>query len=217
MLCTPSAVYPVVYIQCVPSHTVHAFPTSHWLSQNTQYGASEVKLFLETPPAGDKALPPLDNSKILLFFKQYDPATEALTYAGHAFASKHAKVASLFPMLRERGGLGDDEDVLVFEEVKFEPDVMCNQLEPLAQLGQMDLEHGDILCFQRAVPPKVLGSWVCVVIDAAQMVVKCVWTTCTVVAGRALSNGDRVPDVREEQGGDHIQAASRAHAQQGRR
>lgn len=120
--------------------------------QNTQYGTSEVKLFLETPPKGETKLPVLDDNQLLLFFKQYDPATESLTYAGHAFASKHAKVASLFPMLRARGGFDDDQDVLVFEEVKFEPDVMCNQLDPLALLGQMDLEHGDILCFQKAVP-----------------------------------------------------------------
>lgn len=120
-------------------------------SQNTQYGASEVKLFLETPPAGETTFPVLDKNQILLFFKQYDPITETLSYAGHTYASKHAKVASLFPMLRTRAGYGDDDDVLVFEEVKFEPDVMCNQLEPLAQLGQMDLEHGDILCFQRGV------------------------------------------------------------------
>lgn len=128
-------------------------------TQNTHYGASEVKLFLETPPAGQTTLPVLDNNQILLFLKQFDPATESLTYAGHVFANKHAKVASLFPLMRARAGYGDDEDVLVFEEVKFEPEVMCNQLEPLSQLGQMDLEHGDILCFQRAATQVIGVGW----------------------------------------------------------
>ena len=39
----------------------------------------------------------------------------------------------------------------VWEEVKFEPEVMCEPCEPGLTLALAQLEDGDILCFQRAL------------------------------------------------------------------
>lgn len=39
----------------------------------------------------------------------------------------------------------------VWEEVKFEPEVMCEPCEPGLTLAMAQLEDGDILCFQRAL------------------------------------------------------------------
>ena len=39
----------------------------------------------------------------------------------------------------------------VWEEVKFEPEVMCEPCEPGLTLAMAQLEDGDILCFQKAL------------------------------------------------------------------
>lgn len=49
-------------------------------------------------------------------------------------------------------GLEDAADLVVFEEIKFEPKVMCNQLDRRSTLVSFELEDGDIICFQRSGP-----------------------------------------------------------------
>lgn len=55
-------------------------------------------------------------------------------------------------MLRSLGGLGEQEAVEVYEEVKFEPTVMVDKLSPTVALVNAQLEDGDILVFQRQLP-----------------------------------------------------------------
>jgi len=69
------------------------------------------------------------------------------------------QVSELYPLMRKLSGLPADADLLVFEEVKWEPDVMVTPLEPTTILGQpglTQLEHGDIICFQQAPPPELM-------------------------------------------------------------
>jgi hypothetical protein len=52
----------------------------------------------------------------------------------------------------------------VYEEVKFEPQLMCDEQELSATLASAQLEDGDILCLQAApTPVRVLcmeaGQW----------------------------------------------------------
>ena len=63
----------------------------------------------------------------------------------------------LHPLLRGLGGLGEGEAVEVYEEVKFEPTVMVDKLTPSVTLAGSQLEHGDILVFQRQLSP--VGPW----------------------------------------------------------
>ncbi len=58
----------------------------------------------------------------------------------------------LYPLLRKLGGLGEGEALEVYEEVKFEPSVMVDKLGPGITLASAQLEDGDILVFQQALP-----------------------------------------------------------------
>jgi len=48
-------------------------------------------------------------------------------------------------------GLGEQDAVEAYEEVKFEPTVMVDKLGPSVTLAAAQLEDGDILVFQRQV------------------------------------------------------------------
>lgn len=49
-----------------------------------------------------------------------------------------------------------------YEEVKFEPSVMVDRLTPTMTLAAAQLEDGDILVFQRAVPQVGRLMWCCI-------------------------------------------------------
>ncbi len=116
---------------------------------------SELSLFLETPPAAPHpqagALPPVGKSDLLLFFKVYDPVTETLAYGGRAVASQNARVADLRALLPPEAQGGGD--ILFFEESKFEPEVMVEPLAARDTLRACQLEHGDVVVWQRPAPP----------------------------------------------------------------
>ncbi|KAL4423841.1 hypothetical protein ABPG75_001142 [Micractinium tetrahymenae] len=123
-----------------------------------------LNLFLETPAPPAVDLPPIrPKSDIMLFFKQYTPSREhpALKYAGRWLVPKDSKVKELHPLLRKLGGLGEGEAVEVYEEVKFEPNVMVDRLTPTMTLAAAQLEDGDILVFQQAVPQAEAAQMQC--------------------------------------------------------
>jgi ubiquitin carboxyl-terminal hydrolase 7 len=41
------------------------------------------------------------------------------------------------------------EELLLFEEIKFEPNVMCETIDRRTTLSRCQLEDGDIICFQK--------------------------------------------------------------------
>ena len=118
-----------------------------------------MNLFLESPkldPHGN--LVSLQKADIMLFFKLYDAEKETLTYVGYAFAEVTSKVKDLFPLMCQFAGFSLDEDLLVFEEIKHEPNVMCEALEKYSSLHKCQLEHGDIICFQKELPDSTLSK-----------------------------------------------------------
>ncbi len=72
---------------------------------------------------------------------------------GHILAPKSSTFGDLAPLLRRKAGLPDGAELSIFEEIKFEPTVMCQPQRPQDTLMNGQLEHGDILCIQEAVPP----------------------------------------------------------------
>jgi hypothetical protein len=86
---------------------------------------------------------------------------EKLSYVGHRYVPKSLKIVDLHPLMRKLSGLPDDAQLLVFEEVKWDPQVMVTALEQSQVLGAPginQLESGDIICFQQAPPPEVLQA-----------------------------------------------------------
>nr|GEW40507.1 ubiquitin carboxyl-terminal hydrolase 12-like isoform X2 [Tanacetum cinerariifolium] len=116
---------------------------------------AELKLFLEIEIGPDlNHLPPPDKTKddILLFFKLYDPEKEELRFVGRSFVKSLGKPIEIIPKLNQFAGFSPDEEIELYEEIKFEPSVMCERLEKRASFRSSQLEDGDIICFQK--PPQ---------------------------------------------------------------
>jgi len=117
-----------------------------------EMGKSYLNLFLETPTKDDPhgELPPLRVDKtMMLFFKLFDAETQTLSYVGRTFAVDSDKVRDLTPKMCNFAGYSLDEELIAFEEIKFEPVVMCERLERHNTLKKCQLESGDIICFQK--------------------------------------------------------------------
>ena len=76
-----------------------------------------------------------------------------MQFVGHILAPKSSTFGDLAPLLRRKAGLPDGTELSIFEEIKFEPTVMCQPQRPQDTLMNSQLEHGDILCIQEAVSP----------------------------------------------------------------
>ncbi|XP_076890784.1 ubiquitin C-terminal hydrolase 12-like isoform X3 [Bidens hawaiensis] len=113
---------------------------------------AELKLFLEVEMGQDsQPVPPPVKTKeeILLFFKLYDPLKEELRYVGRLFVKGTGKPTEILPKLNELAGFAPDEEIELFEEIKFEPNVMCEHIDIKLTFRASQLEDGDIICFQK--------------------------------------------------------------------
>ncbi|KAJ7960360.1 ubiquitin carboxyl-terminal hydrolase 12 [Quillaja saponaria] len=113
---------------------------------------AELKLFLEVELGQDlRPIAPPDKTKddILLFFKLYDPKKEELCYVGRLIVKNTGKPAEILAKLNEMGGYAPDEEIQLYEEIKFEPAVMCEPIDKKLNFRSCQLEDGDIICFQK--------------------------------------------------------------------
>ncbi|XP_038690437.1 ubiquitin carboxyl-terminal hydrolase 12-like isoform X5 [Tripterygium wilfordii] len=111
---------------------------------------AELKLFLDVERG--QPIPPPGKSKedILLFFKFYDPLKEELRYVGRLFVKSSGKPVEILPKLNELAGFGANQVVDLYEEIKFDPGVMCERVDKKLSFRQSQLEDGDIICFQKS-------------------------------------------------------------------
>ncbi|KAF5470184.1 hypothetical protein F2P56_010713 [Juglans regia] len=120
---------------------------------------AELKLFLEVELGQDlKPVPPPEKTKedILLFFKLYEPLKEMLQYVGRLFVKGSGKPVEILAKLNEMAGFSPDEEIEIYEEIKFEPNIMCERIDKKATFRASQLEDGDIICFQKS--PQVGSS-----------------------------------------------------------
>ncbi|KAI4308350.1 hypothetical protein L6164_031433 [Bauhinia variegata] len=114
---------------------------------------AELKLFLEVELGLDlRPIAPPDKTKddILLFFKLYDPEKEELRYVGRLFVKSTGKPSEILKRLNELAGYDPEEEIALYEEIKFEPNVMCEPIDKKLTFRASQLEDGDIICFQKA-------------------------------------------------------------------
>ncbi|CAN0879148.1 Ubiquitin C-terminal hydrolase 12 [Linum grandiflorum] len=114
---------------------------------------AELKLFLEVEVGMDlRPIPPPDKTKedILLFCKFYDPMKAELRYVGRLLVKVMSKPIEIVPKLNEMAGFSPDEEIELYEEIKFEPSVMCEPIDKMTSFRLCQLEDGDILCFQKS-------------------------------------------------------------------
>ncbi|KAJ7528132.1 hypothetical protein O6H91_16G085500 [Diphasiastrum complanatum] len=116
---------------------------------------AELKLFLEVNLAQDQrlALRLTERNKddILLFFKLYNPEKEELRYIGRTFVKAGGRPVDILEKLNEMADFELSEEILLFEEIKFEPNVMCEPIDRKATFRASQLEDGDIVCYQKAL------------------------------------------------------------------
>ncbi|PHU00294.1 Ubiquitin carboxyl-terminal hydrolase 12 [Capsicum chinense] len=113
---------------------------------------AELKLYLEVEVGLDlQPCPPTERTKedILLFFKLYDPLKEEIRYVGQLFVKGSGKPLEIVTKLNELAGFSPDEEIELFEEIKFEPNVMCEPIDWKLTFCSSQLEDGDIICFQK--------------------------------------------------------------------
>ncbi|XP_024017495.1 ubiquitin carboxyl-terminal hydrolase 12 isoform X2 [Morus notabilis] len=114
---------------------------------------AELKLFLEVelgPDMRPVATPKKTKKEILLFFKLYDPEKEELRYVGRLFVRETGMPAEILTKLNEMAGFSVDEEIELFEEIKFEPHILCEHIDKKATFRACQLEDGDIICFQKS-------------------------------------------------------------------
>ncbi|KAL8029539.1 hypothetical protein ABFX02_14G230900 [Erythranthe guttata] len=119
---------------------------------------AELKLFLEVelgPDLRPITLPDRVKDDILLFFKLYDPEKEELRYVGRLFVKDIGKPIDILTKLNEMAGYAPDEDIEIYEEIKFDPSVMCEHINKMSTFKSSQLEDGDIVCFQKSLPAEV--------------------------------------------------------------
>lgn len=117
----------------------------------------KLNLYLETPQGVPPTFLLITKDHVLLFFKHFIPGDAThpprLEFAGRAVFPKTARIGDMHPLMAKMGGLLLDTPLDVFEEVKFEPAVMVESLVRTMSISSAQLEHGDILVFQRRLAP----------------------------------------------------------------
>ncbi|XP_069147745.1 ubiquitin C-terminal hydrolase 13-like isoform X11 [Solanum lycopersicum] len=118
---------------------------------------AELKLFLEVELGLDlRHIPPPDKTKddIMLFFKIYDPEKEELRYAGRLFVKGTSNPTEILNKLNEMAGYAPDQEIELYEEIKFEPIVLCEPIDKKFAFRTNQLEDGDIVCYQKSLSPE---------------------------------------------------------------
>uniref|UniRef100_A0A0D6QRD3 ubiquitinyl hydrolase 1 n=1 Tax=Araucaria cunninghamii TaxID=56994 RepID=A0A0D6QRD3_ARACU len=126
----------------------------HLREASNKANNAELKLFLEInicPDLQSLPLPEKTSADILLFFKLYDPEKEELRYVGRSFVKALGKPTDILNKLNEMAGYSPSEVIELYEEIKFEPNVMCELIDKRLTFRGSQLEDGDIICYQRVI------------------------------------------------------------------
>ncbi|GLC41652.1 hypothetical protein PLESTB_000692700 [Pleodorina starrii] len=116
----------------------------------------DIRLYLEALPedANDDVRVEANaksGNNVLLFAKYYDPLAQTLSFRAHHVLPTNATVSDVGRLLLEEQEMPADTPTLLFEEVKFEPTVMVEKLLAGKQLKDHELQHGDVIIYQRAL------------------------------------------------------------------
>ncbi|XP_043711891.1 ubiquitin C-terminal hydrolase 12 isoform X1 [Telopea speciosissima] len=71
---------------------------------------------------------------------------------GRIFVKGTGKPVDILTKLNEMAGFAPNEEIELYEEIKFEPSVMCEHIDKKLTFRSSQLEDGDIICFQKSPP-----------------------------------------------------------------
>ena len=121
-------------------------------------------------------------AQILIFLKYFDVDDQSLMGIGHIYMSKHSKVSDMVPHISSRMGWSSQNPksssspsskqnlattngvvpppesvppISLYEEIKHS---MIEPMKPKSTLQQAEIQDGDIICFQRALPDSEAGA-----------------------------------------------------------
>ncbi|KAL2540983.1 Ubiquitin carboxyl-terminal hydrolase 12 [Abeliophyllum distichum] len=137
------------------THVEEAQSVGQLTEASNKASDEELKLFLEVELGPDlrPILPPKKTEDdILLFFKLYDPEREELSYVGRLFVKSISKLTEIFTKLNVMVGYAPDEEIELYEEMKFGPNFVCVRMDPNSTFQSTKLVDGNIVCFQRCLP-----------------------------------------------------------------
>ncbi|CAN8298447.1 unnamed protein product [Cochlearia groenlandica] len=131
-------------------------PVGQIKEASNKANTAELKLFLEVELLDERPVPPPEKSKedILLFFKLYEPEKPELRYVGRLMVKNSSKPMDIIGKLNEMAGFAPAEEIELFEEIKFDPSVMCEHLDKKTSFRLCQIEDGDIICFQKPLVNK---------------------------------------------------------------
>jgi ubiquitin carboxyl-terminal hydrolase 7 len=84
---------------------------------------------------------------------------EFFRYVGRLFVKASGKPQDILPKLRKMAGFSQDEEIELYEEIKFEPNVMCEYIDNRLLFRACQLEDGDIVCFQKSPKPDTADQY----------------------------------------------------------
>ncbi|CAL5190561.1 unnamed protein product [Lathyrus oleraceus] len=119
-----------------------------------KFHKTEIKMFLEVERGPDLSPAPLlgqGKDDILLFFKLYEPQKEKISYVGRLYANLNHRPSKMLRKLNGLAGYDLDEELELYEEIMFKPNLMCEPVNIRLTFLENELDNGDILCFQKAL------------------------------------------------------------------
>ncbi|GAU12358.1 hypothetical protein TSUD_253090 [Trifolium subterraneum] len=87
---------------------------------------------------------------ILVFFKLYDPEKEELRYVGRLIVNRTDKPSEILTRLNKLAGYDPDEEIELYEEIAFEPKVMCEPVDNKLTFAESKIGNSGIIWFQKA-------------------------------------------------------------------
>ncbi|CAN6577224.1 unnamed protein product [Malus baccata var. baccata] len=141
-----------------PSRPLTPEEESQSVGQCSKVSNNMLELFLEVefgPNLHPIPPPEKTNEDILLFFKLYDPEKQEIRFVGRLFVKKSSQPVDILAKLNQFGGFPLDEELEIYEEVKFEPVVMCYRIVKMSSFQSNLIGDGDIICFQKSTPPEM--------------------------------------------------------------
>jgi ubiquitin carboxyl-terminal hydrolase 7 len=94
-----------------------------------------------------------NNMPTLVFIKHFSVENQSLLGVGHIYIKKFQKVSDMFPMINKLMGWAQGSvlgnNILLFEEIKTS---MIEPMKPKVTMQQAEIQDGDIICFQNAIP-----------------------------------------------------------------
>ncbi|KAF7143289.1 hypothetical protein RHSIM_Rhsim05G0178400 [Rhododendron simsii] len=82
-----------------------------------------------------------------------------VNYVGRLYVKAGGMPVEILAKINRLAGFAPDEDIDLFEEIKYEPYLMCEVVNKMVTFRDSELEDGDIICFQKSSQAECCGQF----------------------------------------------------------